>query len=230
MLVQAENVTKTYARGDELKVEALRGVSLTIDPGQLIAIVGSSGSGKSTLLHCLGALDRPSTGKIVIDGQAIETFGDDALSAFRRRRLGFVFQFFNLVPTLSAIENVMLPALLDGRPAREIQSKAKDLLDLVGLGARANHKPGQLSGGEMQRVAIARAFVNEPALVLADEPTGNLDSKTGLIVLELLSRMVRERGQSVVMVTHDVKAASYGTRLITLKDGRVETDVAQSRA
>ncbi|MEK7690360.1 MAG: ABC transporter ATP-binding protein, partial [Bdellovibrionota bacterium] len=157
--------------------------------------------------HISGGLDRPTSGSVQLDGQAIETYSDDELSAFRRRHLGFIFQFFNLLPTLSALENVALPLLLDGQPLTKIAPKAKELLDMMGLANRFDHRPDQLSGGEMQRVAIARALVTDPLLILADEPTGNLDSKTGKAVLELLARLVRERNQTILMVTHDPRAA-----------------------
>jgi putative ABC transport system ATP-binding protein len=225
MILQTSNLTKTYARGDE-PVHALRGVSLTIPKGQFASIMGPSGSGKSTLLHLIGGLDRPSTGSVEIDGQAIESFKDSELSAFRRRRLGFIFQFFNLLPTLTALENVALPCLLDGQPLSKVRPRAIDLLSQMGLRARAEHRPDQLSGGEMQRVAIARALVAEPLLILADEPTGNLDSKTGDSVLELLGNLARGRGHTILMVTHDSRAASFSDRLIRLRDGAIESDGA----
>lgn len=223
MLLETRDLKKVYTRGRQT-VEALRGVSLTIDRGQLVSIMGPSGSGKSTLLHMIGALDRPTSGSVVIDGAAIESWRDDELSAFRRRRLGFIFQFFNLLPTLNALENVALPLLLDGKSMNQVTARARELLVLMGLEKRMDHRPDQLSGGEMQRVAIARALVTDPLLILADEPTGNLDSKTGVMVLELLARMVKERGHTILMVTHDSRAASYGTRLIQLRDGLLESD------
>jgi len=224
-LLQAINLKKTYARGHQ-EVHALRGVSLTIQKGQFTSVMGPSGSGKSTLLHLLGGLDRPTSGQVLIDGQGIEKFNDDELSAFRRRRLGFIFQFFNLLPTLTAIENVALPLLLDGQPLAKIAPRAKELLEMIGLKNRMEHRPDQLSGGEMQRVAIARALVTDPLLILADEPTGNLDTKTGTTVLELLAMMSKERGHTILMVTHDPRAASFSNRLITLRDGLMESDAA----
>ncbi|MCC7442828.1 MAG: ABC transporter ATP-binding protein [Bdellovibrionales bacterium] len=223
MLLKVEGLRKTYSRGEQ-EVEALKGVTLEIGRGQFASIMGPSGSGKSTLLHLLGGLDRPSAGAVLLDGQRLDEYSDDELSAFRRRKLGFIFQFFNLIPTLSAAENVALPRLLDGEPMAKILSKATELLDRMGLKTRMNHRPDQLSGGEMQRVAIARALVTDPVLILADEPTGNLDSATGNGVLELLERLCREQGQTIVMVTHDLAAATYGTRLIRLRDGHVESD------
>jgi putative ABC transport system ATP-binding protein len=224
MLLGVRDVTRRYSRDGNLGVDALRGTSFCVDRGEFVSIMGPSGSGKSTLLHLIGGLDRPSTGSIEIDGQPIESFNDNDLSAFRRRRLGFIFQFFNLLPTLTAIENVALPLLLDGKSMSSVAGRAQELLALMGLDSRMKHRPDQLSGGEMQRVAIARALVTDPLLILADEPTGNLDSKTGTVVLELLARIARERGNSIIMVTHDPRAASYGTRLIQLRDGRIESD------
>jgi putative ABC transport system ATP-binding protein len=223
VLLQTLDLKKTYSRGEQ-NVDALRGVSLSLNSGEFVSIMGPSGSGKSTLLHLIGGLDHPSSGSISLRGQEIQKYSDAELSLFRRRSLGFIFQFFNLLPTLTALENVALPVLLDGKKLSEVAHKANDLLNWMGLKNRADHRPHQLSGGEMQRVAIARALITDPALILADEPTGNLDSKTGESVLELLGRMVRERGHTLMMVTHDSKAASHGTRLIRLRDGLVESD------
>jgi putative ABC transport system ATP-binding protein len=225
MLLHAKNLRKNFTRGAS-QVEALRGVDLTIEKGEFVSIMGPSGSGKSTLLHLIGGLDLPTSGEVLIDGEAIQNLSDDALSEFRRRRLGFIFQFFNLLPTLSALENVALPRLLDGESIAEVGTRAKALLTQMGLGARVGHRPDQLSGGEMQRVAIARALVTDPLLILADEPTGNLDSKSGESVLTLLSEMARERGHTILMVTHDANAAAFGTRLVRLRDGEIESDTA----
>ncbi|MBS1963551.1 MAG: ABC transporter ATP-binding protein [Bdellovibrionales bacterium] len=225
MLLQARELRKNFTRGTS-EVEALKGVDLSIAKGEFVSIMGPSGSGKSTLLHLIGGLDLPTSGEVLIDGEAISKLGDDALSEFRRRRLGFIFQFFNLLPTLSALENVALPRLLDGESIAEVEPKAKALLGQMGLGSRIHHRPDQLSGGEMQRVAIARALVTDPLLILADEPTGNLDSKTGESVLRLLAEMARERGHTILMVTHDANAASFGTRLVRLRDGQIESDTA----
>jgi len=223
MFLKVEDLKKTYSRGRH-HVEALKGVSFTINRGQFTSIMGPSGSGKSTLLHMLGGLDRATSGLVSIGGEEIQTFSDDELSKFRRRRLGFIFQFFNLLPTLTALENVALPLLLDGQNIKHIEPKATELLTMIGLESRIGHKPDQLSGGEMQRVAIARALITDPLLILADEPTGNLDSKTGKKVLELLQMLAAEKQQTIVMVTHDVNAASYADRLITMKDGLIESD------
>ncbi len=225
MLLEVLDVKKSYTRGHQA-VDALKGVTLKVERGQFVAIMGPSGSGKSTLLHTIGGLDRPTSGTVRLGGQAIESYSDDELSAFRRRRLGFIFQFFNLLPTLSALENVALPLLLDGKSIREVAPKAKELLKLIGLEHRIDHRPDQLSGGEMQRVAIARALVSDPLLILADEPTGNLDTKTGTTVLELLAQMAKERGHTIVMVTHDPRAASFAHRLVRLRDGLIESDGA----
>jgi len=223
MLLQAKNLRKNFVRGMS-QVEALRGIDLSISKGEFVSIMGPSGSGKSTLLHLIGGLDLPTSGEVLIDGDPIQKLSDDALSAFRRRKLGFIFQFFNLLPTLSALENVALPRLLDGESITEVEPKARALLTQMGLGARIGHRPDQLSGGEMQRVAIARALVTDPLLILADEPTGNLDSKSGEGVLRLLAEMAKERGHTILMVTHDANAASFGTRLVRLRDGSVESD------
>ncbi len=202
---------------------ALVGVSLEIAAGSLVAIVGPSGSGKSTLLNLIGALDRPSSGSIEIDGQSIGAADDEVRTKFRRERIGFVFQFFNLLPTMTARENVLLPAKLAGRRDRPTLDRADLLLDQVGLAARKLHKPEHLSGGEMQRVAIARALMMDPPLLLADEPTGNLDTQTGEQVLELLRGAVDAR-RTVVLVTHDPRIAERADRVLTIRDGRVVSD------
>jgi putative ABC transport system ATP-binding protein len=223
MFLQVDHLEKFYWRGST-KVEALKGVSLSIERGQFTSIMGPSGSGKSTLLQIIGGLDQPTSGDITVEGESIVSFSDARSSAFRRQKLGFIFQFFNLFPNLNAIENVALPLLIDGKSRSESTAKAKDLLQVVGLGGRTEHMPSELSGGEQQRVAIARALVADPLLILADEPTGNLDTQNGTLVLELLAKMVRERNQTVIMVTHDQRAASFGHRLISLRDGQVESD------
>ena len=228
MLLQVESLKKIYSRGEQT-VEALKGVSLNIDSGQFVSVMGASGSGKSTLLHLMGGLDRPSSGRVLFNGKAIESLSDQELSLFRRRNLGFIFQFFNLLPTLSALENVALPRLLDQAPMKAIEPRAIELLKMMGMEKRMSHKPDQLSGGEMQRVAIARALISDPLLLLADEPTGNLDSKTGESVLALLAKMVNETGKTIVMVTHDRMAASFGSRTITVRDGLIENDSITQR-
>lgn len=220
-LVNVVDVVKNYRLGSA-RVPALRGVSFDIEAGLMVSVMGPSGSGKSTLLHLVGGLDAPSSGSVVIDGRDLSELNDDELTAFRRESLGFIFQFFNLLPTMTAWENVALPRLLGGAKLKDVKPRAVELLHKVGLAERVEHKPSQLSGGEMQRVAIARALVADPLLVLADEPTGNLDSESGQAVLELLRRVVTEEGATVVIVTHDEKAAFMGDRVIKLKDGRLD--------
>ena len=220
-MISVRDVHKVFVQG-ETEVRALAGVSLDIAAGEFVSIMGPSGSGKSTLLHLMGGLDVPSAGEIVIDGTPISRMSDDEITIFRRRKIGFVFQFFNLLPTYSAEENVALPLLLDRRRARDVRERVGAALELVGLGHRRRHRPDELSGGEMQRVAIARALIIDPRVILADEPTGNLDTRTGEQVLDLLAAANRERHCTVVLVTHDARAAAHAGRLITLKDGTVD--------
>jgi len=223
MMIEVKDIVKVYRRGTN-EVRALDGVSLSVPRGQFLSIMGSSGSGKSTMLNLMGALDIPSRGTITIDGQEISRMHDTDLSAFRRRRLGFIFQFFNLLPTLTALENTVLPELLSGKRRDEVEPKARALLEHVGLRGRFTHRPDELSGGEMQRVAVARALLSEPALLLADEPTGNLDSRTGAEVLRLIREATQARNLTVVMVTHDPRAAEVGDRLVRLADGHIVGD------
>nr|WP_083812580.1 ABC transporter ATP-binding protein [Gordonia neofelifaecis] len=204
-------------------VRALDGASLTLEGGQFVAVVGPSGAGKSTLLHIVGALDTPTSGSIRVDGTDLSGLTDDEASQFRRTRVGFIFQFFNLVPTLTAWENVALPMLLDSKSLRKARPRAVELLERVGLGDRVAHRPAELSGGQMQRVAIARSLMMEPKILLADEPTGNLDSKTGADVLELLAEVAHdEPDRLVLMVTHDGGAAQVCDRVVTVRDGRID--------
>ncbi|MCC7138895.1 MAG: ABC transporter ATP-binding protein [Planctomycetes bacterium] len=205
----------------ETRVEALRGVDLDVARGELVAVMGASGSGKSTLLHLLAGLARPTQGQVVVDGTDLAALDDDALTAVRRRRIGIVFQAFHLVPVLTALENVALPLALDGVPQAEAEARAAAALDRVGLRARAPHLPSELSGGEQQRVAVARALVARPPLVLADEPTGNLDSRNRAQVLSLLRGLAGEEGRTLVLVTHDADEASVADRVVRLADGRV---------
>jgi len=225
-MIQVLKVSKKYLQGKQ-EICALNDVSFGIEKGEFLSIMGPSGSGKSTLLNLLGGLDQPSTGEIFIDGSPLHGISDDALTLIRRKRVGFIFQFFNLLPILTAAENVGLPLLLDGVPFSRIQEKATHLLESVGLGSRMEHRPEQLSGGEMQRVAIARALITDPAVLLADEPTGNLDSHISEEILGLLKNL-NQTGQTIVMVTHDSRAASCGKRIITLKDGGITEDIAIS--
>ncbi len=226
-ILQTTGLSKQYQMG-EVMVDALRGVDFVVPQGQFVAIMGPSGAGKSTLLHLMGGLDTPSDGDIVLGGKRLAHLSDDEITVVRRRQVGFIFQFFNLLPTLSAVENVALPLLIDGKRIEGYASRIDELLDLVGLGDRKDHRPDQLSGGEQQRVAIARAFVTEPKIVLADEPTGNLDSKSGTTVLELLRRTCKDLDATVVMVTHDPRAASYADRVVFLKDGRTVRELISS--
>ena len=218
-ILQTTGLRKQYQMG-EVTVDALRGVDFIVAEGQFVAIMGPSGAGKSTLLHLMGGLDTPSDGDVVLGDRRLAHLSDDEITIVRRREMGFIFQFFNLLPTLSAAENVALPLLIDGKRIEDYASRVDELLDLVGLADRRDHRPDQLSGGEQQRVAIARAFVTDPKIVLADEPTGNLDSRSGTIILELLRRTCKELNKTVVMVTHDPRAASYADRVVFLRDGK----------
>ena len=218
-VLELEGVGKTYRRGDE-QVRVLVDFDFTLNAGEFVVVTGPSGAGKSTLLHIVGGLDAPDTGTVALDGQDMWTMSAGARAAFRRRNLGFVFQFFNLVPMLTAVQNVSLPLVLDGVAARVADARAEELLRRVGLGDRATHLPAELSGGQMQRVAIARALVARPSLILADEPTGNLDSHSSTEILEILRSLSDEEGAAVVMVTHDQVAARYGSRELYLVDGR----------
>ena len=220
------NLSKTYKMGNVV-VEALRGINLAIEKGEFVAIMGPSGSGKSTLLHLLGGLDTPSQGEIILGGVSITRLSDNEITLLRRRKIGFIFQFFNLLPTLSAGDNIALPILIDGRSPLPYTNQINELVNLVGLSDRLDHRPEQLSGGQQQRVAIARALVTQPEIILADEPTGNLDSRSGTAILELLRRSCVELNATIVMVTHDAHAASYADRIIFLKDGAVESSVVR---
>ncbi|MDW8325406.1 MAG: ABC transporter ATP-binding protein [Anaerolineales bacterium] len=219
-VLRTEALRKQYRLG-AVEVTALDGVDFAVQRGEFVAIMGPSGSGKSTLLHLLGGLDRPTSGDVILAGERLAALADDALSLVRRRRIGFIFQAFNLIPTLTVEENVALPLVMDGRDAAQYATKLETLLQLVLLAERRHHKPDQLSGGQQQRVAIARALITEPEIVLADEPTGNLDSKSGTIVLDLLRRVCKGMPATIVMVTHDPRAASYADRVVFLKDGRL---------
>lgn len=219
-VLEASELVKIYQLGGH-QVNALKGVDFFIQDGEFVAIMGPSGSGKSTLLHLLGGLDKPSDGEITLAGQRLSLLNDKQITLVRRRNIGFVFQFYNLLPTLTARENILLPLIIDGQDLRQFEERLTRLLELVGLSDRSNHKPDQLSGGEQQRVALARALITEPAIVLADEPTGNLDSRTGTTIMELLRRSCETLGQSIIVVTHDPRAATYADRVIFLQDGLV---------
>ncbi len=235
-VLEAQTLRKKYRLGEH-QVDALDGVDFVVKQGEFVAIMGPSGSGKSTLLHLLGGLDQPSDGEVILAGQRLSILNDNQATLARRHNVGFVFQFFNLLPTLTAEENIALPIIIDGKNPRHFADKLTDLLALVGLSGRRDHKPDQLSGGEQQRVALARALLTEPAIVLADEPTGNLDSKTGTAIMELLRRSCDELNQATIVVTHDARAAAFADRVVFLQDGKIinemkldqESDFAERR-
>ena len=222
-MIHAEDLTKVYQMGDN-EVRALDGASFTIDKGEMIAIMGPSGSGKSTLISIIGCLDVPSSGKYSLDGEAVETLNEIKLADVRGRKIGFVFQQFNLLARTSALENVMLPLTYAGYSGKEREDRARKALERVGLGDRTHHAPNELSGGQQQRVAIARAIVNEPNILLADEPTGALDSKTGVEIMDLFQRLHKENGQTVILVTHDSHVARHTERIIKISDGKIVSD------
>ena len=219
VIVQARRLRKVYRSADE--VEALRGIDFQVERGEMVAIVGPSGSGKTTLLNCMSGLDRFDGGQVYIDGQELNSMSDRARTAYRARNMGFVFQAFNLLPVLSAVENVEIPLLLQGIAVKESHRRSLEMLETLGLAHRANHRPDQLSGGEQQRVAVARALVHGPAVVWADEPTGNLDSEVTNVIIELLVRMNRT-GQTIVLVTHNPQVAERTQRTVHMRDGRIE--------
>jgi putative ABC transport system ATP-binding protein len=218
--IEFRHVSKSYQQGS-VTVRALDDVSLTIDAGRFVTVMGASGSGKSTLLHLVAGLTRPTSGEIIVFDQALQTLDDDHLTDLRRTRIGLIFQAFNLLPTLTALENVALPLLIDGARPGPARQAAAQILDTVGLSDRATHRPDELSGGQQQRVAIARALINHAPLLLADEPTGNLDSQTGEDILRLLRRLVDDQPRTIIMVTHDARAAAYADQIIRLRDGRL---------
>jgi putative ABC transport system ATP-binding protein len=222
-MIRCIDVRKVYRQGKN-EIIALDGVSLDIARGEFAVIMGPSGSGKSTLLHLIGGLDRPTSGELLVDQRLIGQMADDQVTLFRRTRIGFVFQFFNLLPTLTALENITLPFVLDGRSKAEAEQRAMTLLDKVGLENRKDHLPEELSGGEIQRIAVARALTFDPPILLADEPTGNLDSKTGESILSLLRQINRENDCTIVMVTHSQEAARCGERTIFFRDGKIEKE------
>ncbi len=223
-LIEIKDVTKTYEMGAETIVHALAGVSLSIQAGDYVAIMGPSGSGKSTLMNLIGCLDTPSTGSYVLKGREIATMNDDELAQIRNKEIGFIFQTFNLLPRADAVQNVELPLVYSGLPRKERRERAERALDAVGLGTRKHHRPNEMSGGQRQRVAIARALVNGPSILLADEPTGNLDSKTGEEILALMVELHRG-GNTIILVTHEDELAQQAARVVRLRDGKIVSDV-----
>ena len=221
-ILKVENLSKIYGK-DENKIKAVDDISFSVEKGDFVAIVGASGSGKSTLLHLLGGVDRPTKGKVFIDGVDIYAMDNDALAIFRRRQVGLIYQFYNLIPILDVEENITLPAKLDGRNVDK--SHLKDLLETLGLENRKHHLPNELSGGQQQRVSIGRAMINTPALVLADEPTGNLDSKASDEIISLLKKSNEKYNQTIIVITHDLEIASEANRIITIEDGKIISDV-----
>ncbi|MGV8980146.1 ABC transporter ATP-binding protein [Clostridium sp.] len=220
-VLKVENLTKTYGKGEN-EVEALKNINLSVHKGEFVAIVGASGSGKSTLLHLLGGLDRPTSGNVVIDGESIYDYKEEKLAVFRRRKIGFVFQFYNLLPILDVEENIALPALLDNDKVDKVY--LEELIKILGLSARKKHLPSELSGGQQQRVSIGRAVFNKPSIILADEPTGNLDTKNSKDVIELLKFTAKKYNQTLILITHDVNIAAMADRVITIEDGEIISD------
>ncbi len=220
-ILEVKNLVKTYGKGEN-KVRAVDDISFSVDEGEFVAIVGASGSGKSTLLHLLGGVDRPTSGKVFIDGKDIYELSDDALAIFRRRQVGIIYQFYNLIPILNVIENITLPRDLDGKTVTK--NHLSELLKTLGLENRTSHLPNQLSGGQQQRVSIGRALINNPALILADEPTGNLDSKAGDEIVSLLKLSNKKYHQTIIIITHDLEIASQADRIITFEDGKIVKD------
>jgi putative ABC transport system ATP-binding protein len=219
-VLETKRLIKVYQLGNHA-VNALDGVDFLVKQGEFVAIMGPSGSGKSTLLHLIGGLDLPTDGEVTLAGKSLSLLNDKQITLLRRHNVGFVFQFFNLLPTLTTEENITLPLIIDGKNPKQYQDRLDNLLEMVGLSERRRHKPDQLSGGEQQRVSLARALITEPAILLADEPTGNLDSKTGMAIMELLRLSRDQLGQTIVVVTHDARAAAYADRVVFLRDGKI---------
>lgn len=218
--IETENLTKSFLLG-EVPVEVLHNINLTIETGEFVTIMGPSGSGKSTLLYLMGGLDQPTAGTIRLAGTELSGLSDQALSMMRRRQVGFVFQFYNLVPNLTVEDNILMPVLLDGKKIREYRTRLDEIMETVSLSDRRKHTPRELSGGQQQRVAIARALMNDPDIILADEPTGNLDSRTTGEVMQLLQQINRDQGKTIVQVSHSLETAAYGNRIIQVRDGKV---------
>jgi putative ABC transport system ATP-binding protein len=228
-VVKIENVSKIYSLGD-VQVEALKNVSFSVEEGEFLSVMGASGSGKSTLMNIIGCLDTPTSGDYFIEGRNVSGLSGDELADIRKHKIGFVFQGFNLLPRMSALENVKLPMLYNGVKPHDREGKAMEALEMVGLADRAHHQPQQLSGGQQQRVAIARALVNDASMILADEPTGNLDSRTSLDIMELFAELNRKLGRTVIQVTHEPEMASFSRRILTFRDGAILKDERESQA
>lgn len=226
-VILMRDIVKTYYIGQPNELEILHGIDLTVQTGEFLSIVGESGSGKSTLMNVIGALDRPTSGTYELDGEEVDSLDDATLSRIRNKKIGFVFQSFNLIPRVSALENVEVPLLYAGVPAKERRERAMELLSMVGMQDRADHQPNELSGGQNQRVAIARAMANDPAILLADEPTGALDSETSHLVMDLFHQLHEERGKTIVLITHSKELAAETERIVTLSDGRIVADSAE---
>ncbi|SCY65838.1 putative ABC transport system ATP-binding protein [Lachnospiraceae bacterium XBB2008] len=220
-VLEVKNLSKTYGEG-ETRVEALKSVSFSVERGEFVAIIGASGSGKSTLMNQIGGIDKPTSGSVRIEDREITGMDEDELAIFRRRNIGMIYQFYNLIPTLTTEENIMLPWLLDGK--KENRKKLSELLDALGLKERASHLPGEMSGGQQQRVSIGRALINEPAFILADEPTGNLDSRMGAEIMDILKYSNQKLNQTILLITHDEKIALQADRIITMRDGEIVGD------
>ncbi len=219
-IIESINLQKTYTMG-RVEVEVLKDINISIEKGEFVSIMGPSGSGKSTLLYLIGGLDKPTSGKIMINGREMSDMKDEEESRLRRQEIGFIFQFYNLIPNLNVEENIMLPILLDGKKLKEYKKELDEILEIVGLSDRRRHTPRELSGGQQQRVAIARALINQPDIILADEPIGNLDTKTGMEVMKLLAEINREKRKTIIQVTHSKESANYGQRIINVRDGKV---------
>ncbi len=227
-IINLEKVWKTYKMG-KVKVDALKSISLKVYKGEFLAVIGKSGSGKSTIMNLVGCLDTPTKGKLYLESKDVSKLDESELSQIRGKKIGFVFQQFNLIPTLTAVENVALPGEFQNKSTKKLHKKAKQMLKFVDMTDRAHHNPTQLSGGQMQRVAIARALINDPDVILADEPTGALDSKTGTQVMQLLERLNKKEGKSIVIVTHDTSLIKHADRVVELKDGEIMKDYYRSR-
>lgn len=224
VILELNNIKKDYYIGTENELSVLKDISLKVNKGEFISIVGPSGSGKSTFMNIIGALDKPTTGSYILNGSPVQDLGEDELSDIRNKEIGFVFQNFNLIPRCSALKNVELPMFYAGVPSHERTKRAKELLEIVGMGHRMNHVPNELSGGQKQRVAIARALANNPAIILADEPTGALDSKTGTMVMDLFLKINKEEGKTIVLITHSNELAEQTRRIVTIADGQIISD------